>query len=249
MGSSDDAGPDHAAALERMAGWKFQREAPDWRVISLSGIGTWFETSSHSSGAALVRRIADLTDVNPGPGGSRPNLDLRAGGVQVWIPDETGLTAARLALAQSISAVARELRLVADPSVPQDLEWGIETLDKPILRPFWQTLLGYEDTELDDLLDPLRRDPRVWFYAAAPRPLRNRIHFDVAVPREVAEERVAAVRAIGAGEGYDPDHGNVLLTDAEGNEVDFIPAGGFGDGSETSDWRLPLWRHGVLFDR
>ncbi len=185
-------------------------------MISLSGIGTWFETSSHSNGAALVRRIADLTDADPGPGGSRPNLDLRAGGVQVWIPDETGLTAARLALAQSISTVARELGLVADPSVPQDLEWGIETLDKPILRPFWQTLLGYEDTELDDLLDPLRRDPRVWFYAAAPRPLRNRIHFDVAVPREVAEERVAAVRAIGAGEDYASDHGNVLLTDAEG---------------------------------
>jgi hypothetical protein len=231
-----------AMAAEQIRGWEFQDGAKDWRVLSTSGVGTWFATSSHRDGAALIRRIVDLRARDQVAGSMQPNVDLRGTGVQVWIPiPDTGRwTTADLALAQSISATARELALTPDPSVPQDMEWGIDTEDKATLSPFWRTLLGYEDTEYDDLLDPLRRDPRVWFYPAAPRPLRDRIHFDVSVPAEIAEERVAAAQRFGAAGDWAPDEGRVLLTDTEGNEVDYVPASGLDDGAETADWRLPF---------
>jgi len=229
-------------AAEQIRGWEFQDGAKDWRVLSTSGVGAWFATASHRDGAALVRRIVDARAGDHVAGSMQPNVDLRGAGVQVWIPipDTRRWAVADLALAQDISAAARELALMPDPSVPQNMEWGIDTEDKATLSPFWQTLLGYEDTEYDDLLDPLRRDPRVWFYPAAPRPLRDRIHFDVAVPAEIAEARVAAARRYGARGGWSPGDGRALLTDAEGNEVDYIPAGGLGDGSQATDWRLPF---------
>lgn len=227
---------------EQIRGWEFQDGAEDWRVLSTSGVGTWFATTSHRDGAALIRRIVDLRAGDQVVGSMQPNLDLRGTGVQIWIPvPDTGRwTTADLALAQGISTAARELALTPDPSVPQDMEWGIDTEDKATLSPFWRTLLGYEDTEYDDLLDPLRRDPRFWFYPATPRPLRDRIHFDVSVPAEVAQQRIAAARRFGAQGDWAPGDGKVLVTDAGGNEVDYVPACGLDDGPETSDWRLPF---------
>lgn len=236
------AGPDEQPSVEAEAvrGWQFQRGAPDWRVLGTSGVGAWFAGSSHASGAALVDRIVELLANDSLTDPVYPNIDLRAAGVQVFLPERSGWTAADLALAQGISVAARELGLTPDPSVPQDQEWGIDTLDKDTLLPFWQTLLGYENTEFDDLLDPLRRDPRVWFHPTAPRPLRNRIHFDVAVAAEFAAARVAAAHASGPRGDYAPDQGIVLLADAEGNEVDFVPGDRFDASPETSDWRVPF---------
>lgn len=223
-----------------LRGWQFQSGAPDWRILSMSGAAAWFTTRSHREAAALVRRIADLADAGPTTtSGVPPRIDLRADGVQIRIPADS-LTTTDLAFAENVSAAARELGLTPDPSVPQDLDWSIDTLDKPTLLPFWQTLLGYQDTTYDDLLDPLGRDPRVWFYQAAPRPLRNRIHFDVSVPREIAFERARAVRAYGARETYAPDDGHPLLSDAEGNEVDLCPADQLADQPETADWWTPF---------
>lgn len=222
----------------RIGSWQFQSAAPDWRVVSLSGVGTWFDAPSHSAGAELVRLLPELLGGMDGVDGvvKSPSVDLRSMGVQVWIPYEGGWTTTDLTLAQSISAAASRLGLTADPSVLQELEWGIDTLDKTRLKAFWQPLLGYEDTEDDDLLDPLRRDPRVWFYEAEPRPLRNRIHIDVSVPRGQAVERAVRLRP-----DADPDtvfaNGWSLLSDAEGNEVDLVP----GDPPEwpgADDWRL-----------
>lgn len=111
---------------ELVGSWRFQAVAPDWRVVSLSGIGTWFGAPSTTAGAALLHRIAELS--RAGAAGL-PSVDLRDGGVQVWIAYGTGWTIADVALAERISAAARKLGLVADPSVPQELEWSIDTLD------------------------------------------------------------------------------------------------------------------------
>jgi hypothetical protein len=56
----------------------------------------------------------------------------------------------------------------------------------------------------DGLIDPLGQGPAVWFQRMdAPRPQRNRIHFDVSVPHDEAEPRIQAALAAGGTLIYD----------------------------------------------
>ena len=200
----------------------------DWRVLAL-GANAWFDAPSHAVGAELVRRIADLGD-------RTPDVDLRGSGVHVRIPSAP-LTSADVELARRISAVARELGRTADPSAVQDVQVTIDVLDKAAVVPFWQTALGYDLVGDDDLIDPLRRDPEIWFQQQdEPRPLRNRIHLDIVRPNALTADGVKAVggRATGVIE--------VGLADAEGNEADVIQLGPAEqlDAPETADWRGPF---------
>ncbi len=71
------------------------------------------------------------------------------------------------------------------------------------------------------LVDPRRIGPAFWFQQMdAPRPQRNRIHLDVTVPHDVAEERVAAALAAG-GRVVSDDRARAfwVLADPEGNEA------------------------------
>jgi 4a-hydroxytetrahydrobiopterin dehydratase len=71
------------------------------------------------------------------------------------------------------------------------------------------------------LVDPRRIGPAFWFQQMdAQRPQRNRIHLDVTVPHDVAEERVAAAVAAG-GRVVSDDRARAfwVLADPEGNEA------------------------------
>jgi 4a-hydroxytetrahydrobiopterin dehydratase len=61
----------------------------------------------------------------------------------------------------------------------------------------------------------------VWFqHLAAARPQRNRIHFDITVPHDTAEQRVAAVLAAGGALVSDARaRAFWVLADPEGNEA------------------------------
>ena len=108
----------------------------------------------------------------------------------------------------------------------QVLEIGIDALDAAAIRPFWRTVLGYVDEPgwsgpWDGLIDPLGQGPAVWFQRMdAPRPQRNRIHFDVSVPHDEAESRIGAALAAGGtliNDARAPAFW--VLADAEGNEA------------------------------
>ena len=108
----------------------------------------------------------------------------------------------------------------------QELELAIDALDIPAIRPFWKAVLGYvdepgHDGPTDALVDPQRIGPALWFQQMdAPRPQRNRIHFDITVPHEEAEARVQA--ALGAGGTLVTDEyarAFWVLADPEGNEI------------------------------
>lgn len=101
-------------------------------------------------------------------------------------------------LAAAVSAAAHSMGLVADPSmlmvvgiaVAQDA--GVDT------RPFWEAAFGYRRLGDEDLIDPLRRGPHLWFHELRPaRPGRGRTHIDVSVPADQAEGRVRAAVAAG----------------------------------------------------
>ncbi|MEZ5193120.1 MAG: VOC family protein [Nocardioides sp.] len=89
-----------------------------------------------------------------------------------------------------------------------------------LVRPFWVALLGYAVRADGSLADPAGRLPTVWFQAMdPPRTERNRLHLDVFVPPEVAEERVAAAVAAGGRLLSDAEAPSFwVLADPGGNE-------------------------------
>jgi 4a-hydroxytetrahydrobiopterin dehydratase len=108
----------------------------------------------------------------------------------------------------------------------QVLEIGIDALDAAAIRPFWRAVLGYVDEPgrsgpWNGLIDPLGQGPAVWFQEMdAPRPQRNRIHFDVSVPHDEAEPRIRAALAAGGKLLSDAEAPAFwVLADAEGNEA------------------------------
>ncbi|GAA3438796.1 VOC family protein [Kutzneria kofuensis] len=187
----------------------------DWRVLT-SGASAWFDAPSHAAGAGLVRRAAGVAEI-----------DLRADGVRVHV-GSVPLTPVDVAVARAISGVAAELGLAANPAVLQTVQLTIDALDPAAVMPFWRDALGYEPEGDEDLVDPLRRDPGIWFQRQDhPRPLRNRLHVDVARPDALA--------ATPAGQQRRRNEFYATLADAEGNEADIIPADPLG---EAEDWRV-----------
>jgi 4a-hydroxytetrahydrobiopterin dehydratase len=190
----------------------------DWRVLYGRAFAH-FRTGSFAKGVALVDAIGVLSDA----ANHHPDVDLRYTSVTVrLITHEFGRLSTRdVSLAQQISAAARDLGVVADPSAVVQINIAIDALVREDVRPFWRAVLGYVDDGDEDLIDPLGRGPGFWFQAMdAPRPQRNRIHVDVAVPHEQAEARVAAALAAG-GHLVTDEFAPMwwVLADAEGNEA------------------------------
>ncbi len=199
-------------------------DARHWRVL-LGRLHATFRTGDFATGAALVARVADLAE----KAGHHPDVDLRYPAVHVALVshDAGGLTEKDVALAAGISELADELGLDADATVPQALEVAIDALDIPAVLPFWRAVLAYDDEPppapdaSPALVDPAGRGPAVWFQQMdAPRPQRNRIHLDVTVPHDAAQQRVAAALAAGGRLVRDTAAPAFwVLADAEGNEV------------------------------
>ena len=108
----------------------------------------------------------------------------------------------------------------------QMLEIAIDATDIAAIRPFWKAVLGYTDEPTADdsaaaLVDPAGQLPAVWFQQMdAPRPQRNRVHFDITVAHDEADARVRAALDAG-GTLVDDSHARSfwVLADAEGNEA------------------------------
>jgi pterin-4a-carbinolamine dehydratase len=198
----------------------------DWRALA-RGASALFRTGSAREGAELVARVATAAD----EADHHPDLDLRRDGVvaRVFSHSDWALTEADLGLARTISAIAAELGLAADPHAVQEVDLTIDALDIPAVRPFWAAVLGHDPIGEDDLLDPHWRWPAVWFQQMdAPRPLRNRIHVDTFLPSGQRPARVDAALAAGghvANDAFAPNWWT--LADAEGNEVDVNDWEGF----------------------
>jgi 4a-hydroxytetrahydrobiopterin dehydratase len=190
----------------------------DWRVV-VGNACTYFRTKSFSKGVALVDEIGKLAD----EANHHPDIDLRYGGVTVRLRshDVDSLSERDVALARQISAAARELGVLADPTAVQTIEVAIDAMVSPDVRPFWRAVLGYKEEGDYELVDPRKRGPLFWFQQMdEPRPQRNRIHIDVSVAHDQAEARVAA--AIAAGGHLMTDKFAPawwVLADAEGNEA------------------------------
>jgi 4a-hydroxytetrahydrobiopterin dehydratase len=210
-------------------------EAIGWRYL-LDALATSVPVSSFdravrvaSSAVTACGRSAD----------QHLRVDLRPDRVEISLQTRAiaGVTDVDVELARAISAAVRQLDAVTggatssqwptgdDAARPvQSLEVAIDALDIPAIRPFWLAVLAYvevPDGAENAIADPVGQLPAVWFQQMdAPRPQRNRVHFDITVAHDEAQARVQ--RAIEAGGVLvDESHARSfwVLADAEGNEV------------------------------
>jgi 4a-hydroxytetrahydrobiopterin dehydratase len=144
---------------------------------------------------ALTEAISKLAEASSQP----PDVDLRSDGVTVRLKvNETGeLSEGDVALAQEVSAAARELGIPVDLTGLQTFQIAIDALVIPDVMPFWGAVLGYVQVA-DILVDPRFEGPTFWFQQMdAPRPQRNRIHIDVYLPEDQARARIDSAVAAG----------------------------------------------------
>jgi 4a-hydroxytetrahydrobiopterin dehydratase len=190
----------------------------DWRVLLLT-LQTSFRTGSMATGLELAARIGAAAD----EANHHPDLTVTYPRLHVLLTthDAGGLTDRDVELARTISAIADKMGIDAEPAVVTQLEIAIDALDIDRVRPFWEAVLGYRTDGDDASADPYARNPLFWFQQMdEPRPQRNRIHIDVTVPHDVAEERIAAALAAG-GTVVSDDRAPAfwVLADPGGNEA------------------------------
>jgi 4a-hydroxytetrahydrobiopterin dehydratase len=200
-----------------------------WRLI-LGALQAYVPVTSL---AAAVRVVSDVAGAAGADAGQSLRADVRGDRVVLTLQSfATGrVTSREIDLARRISALVTGLGLATSagaapgPRTVQGLEIGIDALDIPSIRPFWRAVLGYADEPGRDgppngLIDPVGQGPAIWFQQLdAPRPQRNRIHFDVSVPHDEAAGRIAAALAAGGRLTYDEAPAFWVLADPEGNEA------------------------------
>lgn len=140
--------------------------------------------------------------------------------------DAHGLELDFIDLAESLQAAARELGATADPALPRFAQLFLDAADVAAVTGFWVAALGYTHDRragVSDIHDPRRLKPVLVFQEldaseTERRRQRNRIHFELAVPADVAEPRIAACVAAG-GRLLDQSEHRWRVADPEGNEV------------------------------
>lgn len=199
-----------------------------WRLL-LGALVTRVAVESLAEAADLAARIT--SGVGCGPD-QELRLDVRGGHLMLTLRSAVAPMATRreVELAHRISAFVSTLGLTTDAvgagRPAQLLEIGIDTLDMAAIRPFWTAILGYAEEGApadppNGIADPDGQGPSIWFQQMdAPRPQRNRIHFDIAVPHDEAQRRIEAAVAAGGTLRYDAEAPAFwVLADAEGNEA------------------------------
>lgn len=206
-------------------------EAIGWRYL-LGTLRTAVAVTSLAQAGEVVTRAVEAC----GPDADRHlSCDVRADKLVLALQslDANAATDTDVKLALRVSLAVREAGLATSPDVASEgtravqlVEIGVDALDIPAVRPFWKAVFAYEDEHpnagpTDALLDPQRQGPAIWFQQMdAPRPQRNRIHFDICVPHDEAQRRIAAGLAAGGRLTYEDEAPAFwVLADPEGNEV------------------------------
>jgi 4a-hydroxytetrahydrobiopterin dehydratase len=202
-------------------------ESAGWRLVLASLVAS-VDVADLPAAAALAKVAIDACGADAD---EHLTIDLRPDHVELRLQSRSSASVTsrdtKLALAITAALDGRGVRpSAAGPRRPvQQLELAIDALDIPAVRPFWKAVLGYVDEvgagPTGWLVDPAGQQPGIWFQQMdAPRPQRNRIHFDLDLAHDDAERRLAA--ALGAG-GVLVNADNArawwVLADAEGNEI------------------------------
>lgn len=191
----------------------------DWRQV-FNRIGTRLATGDFATGMRLVQAIGEAAEAAD----HHPDVTLTYPEVTVWLSshDVGGLTSRDLDLARTISGLAADADVAADPSGLLQVEVGLDTPDSPEVQPFYAALLGGSDDD-DEVVAPHGDYSTIWFQDAeaeafSSSPEQQRWHLDVWVPHDRGEARVQEVLAAG-GTLVDDSEAPAfwVLADAQGN--------------------------------
>lgn len=156
----------------------------------------------------------------------RPGLVIIDSGKDQWVDDAHGLELDFTDLAANLQTAARELGVTADPGLPRFVQLFLDAADVAAVRAFWVAALGYSPdrrTWNTDIYDPRRLNPVLVFQEidaseTERRRQRNRIHFELAVPSDLAQTRLATTVAAG-GRLLEESEDRWRVADPEGNEM------------------------------
>ena len=191
----------------------------DW-VWLVRGIEARYETGGFARGLELVNRIGAAAE----EAGHHPDVTLTWPTVHVRLfsHDVAAITERDVAMARTISDLARELGVTPTPEKLSRIEYALDTADKPAAIRFWAAALGYDgDADPNEVADPDGRQAVLWFQTSDSRDeARQRFHVDVHVAPDQARARIDAALAAGGtlvSEGSAPSF--TVIADPEGNKV------------------------------
>lgn len=213
--------------LVRATDFAARDDLPDWRFL-LRRLEATFRAGTFEAATRFAAEVAAAATAAD----HHPDLDVRyPGRVHVVLTTHAAggeVTTADVELAATISRLAADRGLTSEPLAARSYEVAIDALDIDAVRPFWKAVLAYVDDvppghsgQVIAIRDPSRIGPAFWFQQMdQPRPQRNRIHIDVTVPHDVAEEHVSAALAAG-GRLLTDQYAKAywVLADPEGNEA------------------------------
>jgi 4a-hydroxytetrahydrobiopterin dehydratase len=187
----------------------------DWVVLH-GGATAVFRVPSLVEAARLAEAVAQIPDLDG------TLMTIADGQLTVRLTrDLWRLEQRHVALAQAVSAVAREHGASADRALAQEVQLAIAAQPDAIDVGFWRAVLGYAEMADDNAVDRLGHGSTVWMQDLDPaKPLRHAMHVDVSVAREQVEQRLAAALAAG-GRIVDESEAPAfwILADRAGNRV------------------------------
>lgn len=156
----------------------------------------------------------------------RPGLVIIDSGKDMWEDDTHGLDLDFTDLAGNVQTAAREIGATADPGLPRFAQLFLDAADVAAVRGFWLAALGYTHDRragVRDIHDPRRLNPVLVFQEldaseTERRRQRNRIHFELTLPSDLARTRLATAVAAG-GRLLDESEDRWRVADPEGNEM------------------------------
>ncbi|HKE65677.1 MAG TPA: VOC family protein [Micromonosporaceae bacterium] len=198
----------------------------DWQVV-FSAMAC-YRITSHAQQRDLAATAASLADDAGFPLliDLRPGLVIIDSGKDQSDADAHGLELDFTDLAGSLQTAARELEATVDPGPTRFVQLFLDAADVEAVRAFWVAALGYTHDRragVNDIYDPRRLNPVLLFQELDAsdmerRRQRNRIHFELAVPSDLAQTRLATTVAAG-GRLLDESKDRWRVADPEGNEL------------------------------
>ncbi|MBM7790336.1 VOC family protein [Tenggerimyces flavus] len=206
----------------------------EWRKLA-QGLHAHYLVKDFGTGARFVAAVGEAGDRL----GHYPRVSIGNGYVDIELVTDDAIyrddegteyvvewgTMQDVDLARRITEIAADRELDADPASVSEIELGLDTARSATVAPVWAALLtGSAESQGrgspgDEIRDATVRVPNLWFDdPGEPEATGQRLHVEVYVAPEVAEQRIAAVLAAGGTVVDDSDApGLTVIADQDGN--------------------------------